>query len=441
MNNHGLLHQTACEQARQIKAATLSAPSLLRQQQDAIAAHNPTINAFVKVLVQAGEAQTCHAGQTKSSALAGSTFAVKDNIDLQGIPSHSGLRALHALPAVQDASVVTRLKAAGMVCLGKLNMHAMALGATNHNADFGNCYNPVRSGYTPGGSSGGSAAAVAAGLCGIALGTDTMGSVRIPAAYCGVVGFKPSFGTLSTDGVMPLSRMLDHLGILARGVEDVIAAFDIMSHQRATLSVSRLEGLSLNLAVPADLDGLGLTDEVRHAFVQGMQRLQLAGCTLQAIDFKDCDFSATRKAGLLLCEAELQGTLSQTLAMHRDDMPKDLLSMLDFISKRSAQDIGRAIATLVQAGQFLTQRVASFDALLLPTAPQTAFDMKAAIPHNQADLTAMANMSGAPAISLPLPITPHGLPIGLQLIGQRGADADLLKIALAVEKYLAPLDA
>jgi aspartyl-tRNA(Asn)/glutamyl-tRNA(Gln) amidotransferase subunit A len=441
MNHHGLLHQTACEQARQIKAATLSAPNLLRQQQDAIAAHNPSINAFVKVLVQASEAPTGRAERTKSSLLAGSTFAVKDNIDLQGIPSHSGLRALQARPAAQDASVVTRLKAAGMVCLGKLNMHAMALGATNHNADFGNCYNPVRSGYTAGGSSGGSAAAVAAGLCGIALGTDTMGSVRIPAAYCGVVGFKPSFGALSTDGVMPLSRMLDHLGILARGVEDVIAAFDIMRHQTAILSVSRLEGLSLNLAVPADVDSLGLTDEVRHAFVQGMRRLQLAGCTLQAIDFKDCDFSAMRKAGLLVCEAELRGTLSHTLAMHREDMPIDLLSMLDFISKRSAQDLGRAIATVVQAGQFLTQRVSSFDALLLPTAPQTAFDMNAAIPHNQADLTAMANMSGAPAISLPLPITPHALPIGLQLIGQRGADADLLKIALAIEKYLAAPDA
>ena len=434
MNHHILLNQTACEQARQINAKTLSAQSLLSQQQDAIAELNPTINAFVQV----GKAVASDE-LPEMSALAGSTFAVKDNIDVQGIPTHGGMRALHAQPAAQDASVVARLKAAGMVCLGKLNMHAMALGATNHNTDFGNCYNPVRAGYTPGGSSGGSAAAVAAGLCGLALGTDTLGSVRIPAAYCGVVGFKPSFGALPTDGVIPLSRLLDHVGILARGVEDVIAAFAAMtgSKQVTSAHLPSSSGSSiLNLALPADLDELGLTDEVRHAFEQGTQRLQRAGHILHPVDFSDCGFPALRKAGLFLCEAELRDTLSQTLQSHRGDMPPDLLGMLDFIGQRSAQDIGRAVATLVRGGQFLTQRTSAFDALLLPTTPHTAFDMQAAVPHNQADLTAMANMSGAPAISLPLPVAPGALPVGLQVVGHRGHDAQLLAIAHAVEKAL-----
>ncbi len=432
INNNALLHQTACEQVRQIKAKIVSAHILLSQQQDAIAACNSTINAFVHII----EMHAVPDVVTNPSTLAGSTFAVKDNIDVQGLPSHSGLRALHAQAAANDAPVVARLKAAGMVCLGKLNMHAMALGATNHNADFGHCYNPVRAGYTPGGSSGGSAAAVAAGLCGIALGTDTMGSVRIPAAYCGVVGFKPSFGALPTDGVMPLSRLLDHVGILARGVEDVIAAFGVMTDNKAPTISSGSMLSALNLAIPTDLDNLGLTDEVKRAFEQGMQRLQKAGYTLHPVDFKHCDFSSMRKAGLLLCEAELFNTLSPVLAKHRDDMPKDMLGMLDFISKRSAQDIGRAVSTLVQGGQFLTQRMSSFEALLLPTAPQTSFDMDAAVPHNQADLTAMANMSGAPAISLPLPVAPGEFPVGLQLIGHRGEDRHLLSLALAVEKAL-----
>ncbi len=437
MNHNALLQQTACEQARQIKAKTIQAQNLLKQQRDAIGMHNPIINAFVEV----HQTSDITDGVAALSALAGSTFAVKDNMDVQGVPSHCGLRALHAQPAAQDAPVVARLKAAGMVCLGKLNMHAMALGATNHNADFGNCYNPVRAGYTPGGSSGGSAAAVAAGLCGIALGTDTLGSVRIPAAYCGVVGFKPSFGALPTDGVMPLSRLLDHVGVLARGVEDVIAAFGIMTDNKTRPQINASGPSVLNLAVPADLDDLGLTDEVRRAFEQGLQRLQKAGYVLHPVDFKQGDFSAMRKAGLLLCEAELLGTLSPTLTKHRADMPKDLLGMLDFISQRSAQDIGRAVAILVRGGQFLTQRASGFDALLLPTAPHTAFDMNAAVPHNQADLTAMANMSGAPAISLPLPVASGQLPVGLQLIGQRGADAQLLDLALALEKYLALPDA
>ena len=432
VNTNLLLQQTACDQARQIKVKTINAQSLLSQQLDAIALHNPTINAFVEVHQTSGAADDV-AGP---SALAGSTFAVKDNIDVQGIASHSGLRALHALPAAQDAPVVARLKTAGMTFIGKLNMHAMALGATNHNLDFGNCYNPVRAGYTPGGSSGGSAAAVAAGLCGIALGTDTMGSVRIPAAYCGVVGFKPSFGALPTDGVMPLSHLLDHVGILARGVEDVIAAFDIMTDTKTALQTKGSGPASLNLAIPSDLNDLGLTDDVKRAFELGIQSLKQAGYTLYPVDFKHCDFSAMRKAGLLLCEAELRDTLSHTLENYRDDMPKDLLGMLDFISKRSAQDIGRAVASLVRGGQFLTQRTSAFDALLLPTAPQTSFDMNAAVPHNQADLTAMANMSGAPAISLPLPVAPGELPVGLQLIGHRGKDLSVLRLSLAVEACL-----
>lgn len=432
MNDNALLHLTASEQARLIAAGTISAQTLRSQQLDAIAVHNPAINAFVEVL----QTTTIAGGIASLSALAGSTFAVKDNIDVQGMASRCGLTALHAQPASQDAPVIARLRAAGMVCLGKLNMHAMAMGATNHNADFGHSYNPARAGYTPGGSSGGSAAAVAAGLCGIALGTDTLGSVRIPAAYCGVVGFKPSFGALPVEGVMPLSSLLDHVGILARGVEDVSAAFGIMSDQKRSSTVEALKLTSLNLAMPADLEDLALTQEVRLAFEQSIKSLQDAGYTLQPVDFKTCDFTAMRKAGLFLCEAELRDTLSYTLANHRDEMPPDLLGMLDFISKRSAQDIGRAVAILVRGGQFLTQRVSPFDVLLLPTAPQTSFDMNASVPHNQADLTAMANMSGAPAISLPLPVGRGALPVGLQLVGHRGKDLHLLSIASTVERAL-----
>jgi aspartyl-tRNA(Asn)/glutamyl-tRNA(Gln) amidotransferase subunit A len=226
------------------------------------------------------------------------------------------------------------------------------------------------------------------------------------------------------------------VGILARGVEDVIAAFGIMTDTKTPSVTQASMPSTMNLAVPGDLDQLGLTDEVRRAFEQGVQHLQQAGYALHPVDFSHGDFHALRKAGLFLCEAELRDTLSPTLAAHRSEMPHDLLAMLDFISKRSAQDIGRAVATLVQGGQFLTQRVSPFDALLLPTTPHTAFDMNAAVPPNQADLTAMANMSGAPAISLPLPVAPGALPVGLQLVGHRAQDAQLLHVAQAVEKIL-----
>ena len=218
---HPLLMASASDQARAVAAGQISAAALLQLQVDAIDQLQPALNAYI------ARTPSPDPGQGRS-ALSGSSFAAKDNFDVAGLPASSGLRALARVPA-RDAAVVARLRAAGLACLGKLNMHPMALGASNHNPDYGDCFNPVRAGFTPGGSSGGSGAAVAAGLCGLALGSDTMGSVRIPAAYCGVVGFKPSHETLGLDGVDPLCRWLDHAGLLARSVEDISSALAILA--------------------------------------------------------------------------------------------------------------------------------------------------------------------------------------------------------------------
>lgn len=423
-----LLLESASTQARLIATKKVLPAELLREQLSAIAQLNPLLNAFV--LIGAPEPAQPAAG----APLAGTTFAVKDNIDVAGLPSHSGLRALHAQAAQRDASVVARLKTAGLICVGKLNMHAVALGATNHNADFGNCYNPVRTTHTPGGSSGGSAAAVAAGLCGIALGTDTMGSVRVPASYCGVVGFKPGFDALPVDGVMPLSQLLDHVGILARSVEDVVNAFQAMTMPRA--GVQRAASNAYDFAVPANLGQLGITQEVRAAFEAGLALLREHGFALHPVVIAHELFSPARRAGLLLAEAGLRNTLAAALEHRRDEMPVDLLAMIDYAGTRSATDLAKALATAVNAGQWLTRTIEPFGGLLLPTTPQTAFPMAGPVPHNQADLTAMANMSGAPAISLPLPVPVGDLPVGLQLVGRRGQDLELLEAATRAETAL-----
>ncbi len=397
-----------------------------------IARVNPGINAYVEVF-DPPRANT--GGGT--SPLAGATFAVKDNIDVAGSPTRSGLAALDAAPAARDATAVARLRAAGLVCLGKLNMHPVALGATNHNPDFGHCYNPLRAGYTPGGSSGGSGAAVAAGLCGIALGTDTMGSVRIPAAYCGVAGFKPSFGAVPSDGMVALAPMLDHIGILARRAEDLVHAFRVIGEPRYTAPPATSVASDLRLAVPADVAALQASPEVSAAFTAGLQSLRAAGFTLVPVDLSGGPgFTAVRRAGLLLSEAELRNTLDAIVRERPDALPADLRGMMDFIGKKSAADLARAVSVAVAAGQWLQRTVAPFDALLLPTAPQTAFPMDAAVPANQADYTAPANMAGAPAVSLPLPVPAGELPVGLQIVGHRGADMALLDIALAVEDAL-----
>ncbi|MBO9514780.1 MAG: amidase [Variovorax sp.] len=426
MRLHDALSATACEQAQGIARGLWRGSELIAAQRARIAQENPRLRAYV------AQTEDDCAGEATGGALAGIGFAVKDNIALAGFPSHAGLRALNAAPEPADAPVVRRLKAAGLVALGKLNMSPMALGATNRNADFGDCENPRRAGFTPGGSSGGSGAAVAAGLCAIALGTDTMGSVRIPAAYCGVVGFKPSFGEISTDGVVPLCRLLDHVGILARSVDDVTQAFAFARTPGGPQDGA--EPLPMHLAVPAKPGQLGLTDVVARAFERTLARLRSRGWTLREVDLSFHDFGAVRRAGLLLCEAELLGLLGPVLAQRANDVPADLRALLDYAGRKSATDLARALGVVIDAGVRLADLQREHEMLLLPTAPQTSFRFDAPVPAHQADLTALANFTGGPAISLPVPVGEGELPVGVQLVGVRAGDWRLLRQAARIAR-------
>lgn len=422
-----LLFAGACEQARAIASGAATAQALLQAQYEEIARRDPQLHAYIALADAPAEAP---AG---TSPLAGSTFAAKDNFDVAGLPTAAGLRAL-ARPAPRDAAVVARLRAAGLHCLGKLNMHPMALGASNHNPDYGDCVHPAHAGYTAGGSSGGSAAAVAAGLCGIALGTDTMGSVRIPAAYCGVAGFKPSHETLGLDGVVPLCRLLDHAGILARRVEDIEAALRIA----APYAPAPRDPGRWRIGVLQDAGEHGATTEVLAAYEAGLARLaERPELECVPVRIQGLDLGAIRRAGLLLCEAELHPLLATLIMQKPEALPADLLAMMRYIERKSALDLGRALATATQAGERLDALSAPFDALLLPTAPQVAFRMDGPVPANQADFTALANMNGAPAISLPLPVAQGAFPVGLQAIGRRGHDHALLQFAGWLEGALA----
>lgn len=423
--NPDLLLAGACEQARLIASGRLSADELMAAQYAAIAQRNPSLRALIALAPQ--QAASGH------SALAGTSFGAKDNIDVAGLPTAGGLRAL-ARTASTDAPVVARLRAAGLHCVGKLNMHPLALGATNHNPDYGDCIHPQHPGHTPGGSSGGSATAVAAGLCSIALGSDTMGSVRIPAAYCGVVGFKPSHESLGLTGVMPLSRQLDHLGVLARRVEDVTAAMRIMAPQ---LPSPAARGARWRVGVVRDAAECGASAEVMRAHEDAVRVL----ANRKEIEWVDVQLAhlpldAVRRSGLLLCEAELHALVAPLLGQDPCPLPADLQAMMRFIEGKSALDLGRAVARIAQAAESLESLSAGLDALLLPTAPQTSFPMDAKVPSNQADFTALANANGAPALSLPVPVALGELPVGLQLIGHRGHDLALLELAASVESML-----
>ena len=201
---------------------------------DRIANQNGALNAFITVMADAARQDASASDKRRAEGKAlgpldGIPIALKDNIDVAGVPTTGGIEAYRRSVPEKDADVVRRLREAGAVILGKLNMHEAAHGATTANDAFGYCQNPHKPGFTPGGSSGGSGAALAAGLCAGALGTDTLGSVRIPASFCGIAGLKPTYGLVSTRGVMPLSYALDHVGPMARSCEDLTVMLSVLA--------------------------------------------------------------------------------------------------------------------------------------------------------------------------------------------------------------------
>lgn len=417
---------------------------LTRHMLERIARHNPSLNCYLHVDA-AGALETAAASDARRRAgralgpLDGLTLAVKDNIDVAGMPTTAGMATRRGRIATADAFVVAQLRAAGAVILGKLNMHEGALGATNRNPHYGDCHNPYRHGYTPGGSSGGSACAVAAGLAAAALGTDTMGSVRIPASYCGVTGLKPSRGLVSTGGSVACSYRLDTIGPLARSARDlrllmsVLGRFDPDCMDAREMAPLRLSLRPL-LLVPSDLAALGVDEDIGAAFERELAVFDRLGCYFQRAPFADYDFAAARRAGLLSCEADMLLEHAADRAGQPDKFSAELAGMLDFAAAKDLASLARANRTLDRAVGRSNAWFARADLVLMPTTPQRAFPLAQPAPANQADLTSFANMAGLPALSLPMPAAACMLPVGMQMVGPPGADHALLELGMAYQQ-------
>ena len=403
-----------------------SEDELLQQQLQAIEIINPQLNAFLQLDTQA---KASH-----GKPLSGLAVAVKDNIDVAGFNTSAGLEVRRHHGAASDAYVVSKLRQAGAAVLGKLNMHEGALGASNHNSHFGDCHNPHRHGFTPGGSSGGSAAAVAAGLVPIALGTDTMGSVRIPASYCGVFGFKPSRGAVSNQGSVPCGRVMDTIGPLARSARDLTLAFDYLAHfdpncaQAQVFKLTTALPQSIRLLIPDDLEQLHVSADIIADFQRNLEVFVDMGCSLTPISLSDYPFAAMRRAGLLICESDMRVEYQQEWQHQQSQFSEYLRQLLSFADTKSAVDYSKAQQHLEQAQVTARKWFARGDFLLLPTTPQRAFSLAESVPANQADLTSFANQAGLPALSLPM-LTAETLPAGMQLVGPSGSDRQLLALA------------
>ncbi len=434
---HPDLTLLGCEALHQAYQAGLTDPlAVTRAHLERIAQRDPHLHAFIHVcgplaMQQAQASAQRWAQKTPLGLLDGVVVALKDNIDVQGMACTAGTAAFaHRMPG-QHAQVYQRLAQAGAVLLGKLNMHEAALGATTDNPFYGRCINPLREGHTPGGSSGGSAAAVADHLCVGALGTDTMGSVRIPAAYCGVYGFITSHGRLAMDGIVPLSPSLDAVGPLARSGADlaVLAACLLGTQLTSAPQASVWQGLRIGLLPQvAEVD---LAPAVQHAWQALQQQLALRGAVFQTLHWPEWQPANHRVHALLMSEWEgaayWQGALGPELA----GLSPGLQKMLRYGANLSPDKRLRSQQAIARLRASAPQAFAGVDVLLLPTTPHTSFAHTEAAPVSQADLACLANLLGAPALSFPCPS--GGLPVSCQMLAPPGQDERLLALARALD--------
>lgn len=381
--------------------------------------------------------------------LAGVPFAVKDLFDVAGLPTTFGSKVLAKRIAKTDAECVKRLVDAGGVCLGKLNLHEFAFGFTGENPHYGDCRNPWDPDRVAGGSSSGSAVAVATGICPVTLGSDTGGSIRMPSALCGLVGLKPTYGRVSRAGGLPLSWTMDHAGPLTRTAAEaalvlkILAGRDPADESTTSRPVpdypqelgARLKGVKLGLQHRWFFESL--EPAVADALGAAVKKLQSLGAEIVEVDLAYLEEVVGAHRAVIFSEAS---------AWHRQ-----------FLEQQSAE-YGDSIRPLLLAGLFLpaveylkglqvrrvvrrawAEAFAKIDALVTPTTPVVATKFgqaKAALPGGDKplvraylDLTLPFNLTGQPAVSVPCGFSPEGLPIGMQLVGRAYGEATVLRIA------------
>ncbi|HLO02044.1 MAG TPA: amidase, partial [Symbiobacteriaceae bacterium] len=388
----------------------------------------------------------------------GLPVALKDLIDLAGVPTTACSPMRATAIAQSDAAVTTRLEGAGAVLLGKTATHEWAYGTSCESRLHGTTHNPVAPAHSPGGSSGGSAAAVAAGMVPGALGTDTAGSLRIPAACCGVVGFKPTFGQVSRAGILPLSHSLDHAGPIGRTVADVTLLFAAIADgggsagwgqvsRQASGEVSWVPapgkaGLAgLRLGLPESWLSGPIDPGVAASFQAALTRLQGVGVEIVPVSLPSLDLGHFISRILTLAEG---ATVHAGNLDRLDEYPPDVRARLELGQFILARDYLLAQQLRTRYSRAMAAAMDGVDLLLTPTQPipapvlaQRIWTYEGGSEEAVADaltrFVAPANVTGQPALSLPCGRTPAGLPVGLQLMGHAGGDAALLGAAALIE--------
>ncbi len=442
---------TLAEAAQHIAARAVTAEALTRACLDEATRH-ASLNAFIALLAEPALEQARAADREMAAGhsrgpLHGIPISVKDLIDVRGVPTTaaSRVRAGHVAPA--DATVITRLRDAGAVFIGKTNLHEFAFGVTSEDSAFGPVRHPRDPSRSPGGSSGGSAAAVAVGIGFASIGTDTGGSIRIPSAACGLVGLKPQRGDLPLDGVVPLSPTLDHVGPIARSVRDARLVYEAMRGRvsPAARSTPTLDAASVRLGLPRGYFLDRLDPEVRRTFDAALGRLVAAGCTVDEVTIPHAGEIPAIYLHISLAEAARYH--APALDRRPGDYTRPVRLRLELGRYVLAEDYLRALDGRRVLEAEVDAALDGRHALVLPTLPVPAPPLGASTVETDGGpepvraallrLTQLFNLTGHPAITIPCGETSNGLPCGCQLVGPRDGTDAMLDLAEALEPHLA----
>jgi aspartyl-tRNA(Asn)/glutamyl-tRNA(Gln) amidotransferase subunit A len=437
------------EFGRALRAGETSSVEVTESCLRRIDTDNPRLNAFILVMADqarrgAEEADRDLAAGRDHGPLHGVPVSVKDLFDINGVATTAASRVREGHVARSDARAIVLLRRAGAIFIGKTNLHEFAFGTTNEDSAFGPAHNPYDIRRSPGGSSGGSAASVAAGMALATLGTDTGGSIRIPAAACGIVGLKPTYGETPTEGVVPLSKTLDHVGPLTRTVTDAWHVYHALVGRPPSHPLSPASVAGLRLAVPRTYFCDVLDDDVRARFDGALDRLREAGA--QVHDVVIAHAALTAPVYLHICFGDAARYHAATLDTMPERYTPEVRRRLEAARYALAEDYVRALDGRDALGREVDRALSGYDALALPTLPIPAPEIGASsveigstkqpIRALMLRLTQLFNLTGHPAVSLPCGLTSGGLPCGLQLVGARAQTDTLLRVALAIEQTL-----
>lgn len=475
-----LYEKSAAELSEMLGKKEISAKELTESVFERIEAVEEKVCAYVTLdkenaLAQAAEVDKKRAAGEELSPLAGIPIGIKDNISTKGLKTTCASRMLENYEPPFDASVMTKLRAADAVVTGKLNMDEFAMGSSTETSYFKKTRNPFDLERIPGGSSGGSAAAVAACEAVVSLGSDTGGSIRQPASYCGVVGLKPTYGAVSRYGLVAFASSLDQIGPVGRTVEDVamvqsvICGHDKMDATSAyrdypdyfkSLS-SDVKGLKIG--IPAEYFGEGIDGDVKTAVMNAVKELEKQGAEVKSISLPSTDYALS--SYYIISSAEASSNLARFDGVRYGFRAQEYDGLVDMYEKTRSQGFGAEVKRRIMLGTFvlssgfydayykkaklLQNRIGAefdgafkeVDVIAAPTVPTPAFkigeNMDDPLKMYATDIcTVTVNIAGLPAVSVPCVHDADRLPVGLQLIGNKFEEQKLLNTAYAYEKIV-----